>query len=134
MGNRAVISIKDKDNPSLSPAIYLHWNGGRDSVEGFLEVAKRKYESMHSPDYGIARLTTIICNWFGSQEKDSGLSVGVGCISKMDQNNHDNGVYWINSKFEIVGREFLRGEEQEKHSLAEIVPEIESAQPKKESE
>ena len=31
MGNRAIITTKDCD---LS--LYLHWNGGRDSVEGFL--------------------------------------------------------------------------------------------------
>ena len=31
MGNRAIITTKDRD---LS--LYLHWNGGRDSVEGFL--------------------------------------------------------------------------------------------------
>ena len=45
MGNRAVIAFvaddgtQDKD---LCLGIYLHWNGGRDSVEGFLEYAKKQ--------------------------------------------------------------------------------------------
>ena len=40
MGNRAVINMVDSD-----VAIYLHWNGGRDTVEPVLEVAK---------EYGLA--------------------------------------------------------------------------------
>jgi len=36
MGNRAVITIKDKDFPKEDwNSLYLHWNGGRDSVEPF---------------------------------------------------------------------------------------------------
>lgn len=31
MGNRAIITNKEK-----KVAVYLHWNGGRDSVEAFL--------------------------------------------------------------------------------------------------
>ena len=33
MGNRAVLEFKDQSN---QPNIYLHWNGGRASVEAFL--------------------------------------------------------------------------------------------------
>ena len=33
MGNRAVISFFTN---TTSPSLYLHWNGGRASVEGFL--------------------------------------------------------------------------------------------------
>ena len=33
MGNRAVISFSTSP---AAPSIYLHWNGGRASVEGFL--------------------------------------------------------------------------------------------------
>ena len=41
MGNRAVIGFEqDKKRDKKSVGIYLHWNGGRDSVEGFLKVAK----------------------------------------------------------------------------------------------
>ena len=36
MGNRAVITTPDK-----KIGVYLHWNGGRDSVEGFLQTCKK---------------------------------------------------------------------------------------------
>ena len=36
MGNRAVITTKE-NMYNNGVAIYLHWNGGRDSVEAFLE-------------------------------------------------------------------------------------------------
>ena len=36
MGNRAVIAYREEGVPKeQSTAIYVHWNGGRDSVEGF---------------------------------------------------------------------------------------------------
>ena len=36
MGNRAVITTKENmDNNGIG--IYLHWNGGRDSVRAFLK-------------------------------------------------------------------------------------------------
>lgn len=35
MGNRCVITNKEKTR-----AIYQHWNGGRDSIEPLLRVAK----------------------------------------------------------------------------------------------
>ena len=36
MGNRAVIAFKSKHmEKDQSPAIYLHWNGGRDSGRSF---------------------------------------------------------------------------------------------------
>jgi len=37
MGNRAVITQSTADS---APAIYLHWNGGRASIDGFLQAAR----------------------------------------------------------------------------------------------
>ena len=45
MGNRAVITTRKAGvNPANSDAtgVYLHWNGGRDSVEAFLAYCKLK--------------------------------------------------------------------------------------------
>lgn len=44
MGNRAVITTsKSMDVQTSSElGVYLHWNGGRDSVEAFLEYCKRR--------------------------------------------------------------------------------------------
>jgi hypothetical protein len=38
MGNRAVITLKPHEGKSYGNqvGIYVHWNGGRDSIEAFL--------------------------------------------------------------------------------------------------
>ena len=119
MGNRAVIAFtkegkKDKNNVG----IYLHWNGGRDSVEGFLQAAK-DYE-LRSDSYGVARLVQIISNFFPGT-----LSVGVGVIKSLDCDNYDNGVYWVDPEFNIVDREFFGfDKEQEVYLLDEFVDEV----------
>jgi len=92
MGNRAVISNREKWR---DVAIYVHWNGGRPSIEAFLKYAKDK--GIRDDDYGLARLTQIICNFFGGS-----LSVGVGNIDRLDTDG-DHGVYEIYN-WEIVGR------------------------------
>jgi hypothetical protein len=114
MGNRAVISFKCEGVPKeYSPSIYLHWNGGRDSIEGFLKAHEKA--DFRNGAYGIARLIQLITNWFGG-----GLCVGVGVYSQMDTDNFDNGVYWVCSKtFKIVEREFKRQKEQQVYNVIE---------------
>ena len=92
MGNRAVISNREAWR---DVAIYVHWNGGRPSIEAFLKYARHK--KIRDDDYGLARLVQIICNYFGGT-----LSVGVGNIDRLDTDG-DHGVYEI-SNWEIVGR------------------------------
>ena len=100
MGNRAVIAFVDYKGECdvNSVGIYLHWNGGIDSVEGFLQAAKDY--GLRSGSYGLARLTQIICNCFPGT-----ISVGVDVVKKLDCDNYDNGVYWVDKNFNIVGRE-----------------------------
>ena len=119
MGNRAVIAfINDKGKKDKnSVGIYLHWNGGRDSVEGFLQTAK-DYE-LRSGSYGVARLTQIIANGLGGT-----LSLGVDLLKNLDCDNYDNGVYWIDQNFNIVDREYISRpdfKEQQQYSLSEFV-------------
>jgi len=100
-----------------SVGIYLHWNGGRDSVEGFLQAAKDY--GLRSGSYGVARLTQIIGNCFPGT-----LSVGVDMLNKLDCDNYDNGVYWVDKEFNIVGREYnTRADfkEQQQYKLADFV-------------
>ena len=62
MGNRAIITTKDK-----KIGVYLHWNGGLDSVNAFLKYCELKgYRSPDSSNYGFARLCQVIGNYFGS--------------------------------------------------------------------
>ena len=119
MGNRAVITTAPYDENNVG--IYLHWNGGRASIEGFLLACKRL--SFCSPgadgNYALARLTSAIAAYFGAD--DGGLPVGIGPCSKLDTDNGDNGVYLIDGDWEIVGRDhFSWSEEIDERKTARI--------------
>jgi hypothetical protein len=114
MGNRAVIVFKIKyDNElELSPQVYLHWNGGPESVMAFLhEMERRGYTR---DDYASARLCQVVGEFFrGVGEcvsKDEGLSLGLYPPPKdlkpetLKQIDHgDNGVYVV----EVVNEKFV---------------------------
>jgi len=115
MGNRAVITTEKKDL-----GVYLHWNGGRDSVETFLKVCKHyKFRTPESDCYGWARLCQVITNFMGTD----GLSVGIDRYENLDTNNGDNGTYIIKN-WDIVGREYHRGKEQMGFDVEETAKEL----------
>lgn len=121
MGNRAIIATEENYRNN-GPAIYLHWNGGRDSVEAFCKYAQ--FQGVRGGDYGIARMAQFIGNWFGG-----GLSLGI--VPAKCGAGDDNGVYIIDNNFNIVGREEIcEGfTEQQEYDLAEMVEDINNAQP-----
>ena len=124
MGNRAVITTGK--NPT-DIGVYLHWNGGRDSVEAFLAYCDLKgYRSPDTDCYGWARLCQVIGNYFGGTN-----SLGIDVRSKLDCNNWDNGVYIIKD-WEIVDRQFHSGPEQSSYDLAEMMVDINNSMPKEE--
>lgn len=60
MGNRAVITTEENFEKNSGLGVYLHWNGGRDSVQGFLEYCRlRSFRRPESDDYGWARLCQV---------------------------------------------------------------------------
>ena len=122
MGNRAVITIKEKNIPQEDwQSLYLHWNGGRDTVEPLLHVAKLYgIRCQDDPSYAIARLSQIIGNTLGGK-----LSLGVGTYKQLDTDNADNGVYVVKD-WEIVDREYHHGLEQQEYDFNEMVSEIRS--------
>lgn len=140
MGNRAVVTFANRceiekhlvpaekggngeklegfvaDNPHRV-GVYLHWNGGRDSIVAFLGACKKLgYRGGASDDYGVACFTQTVRNFFGKR----GLSVGVNTLKCLDTDNGDNGVYVVDDKWEIVGREFARREQNE-HDIADFI-------------
>ena len=124
MGNRAVITTKEGDNKTKI-GIYLHWNGGRDSVRAFLRYAKmRGFRPPETDNYGWARLTQIIANFLGKE----GLSIGIDIVGRLDCDNGDNGVYLIEG-WEIVGREYFNDTEQDSYPLDQMLFEIDACQP-----
>jgi hypothetical protein len=120
MGNSAVITTEAKEI-----AVYLHWNGGRDSVEAFLEACHRI--GLRAPEddgYGWARMCQVIGNWIGGTE-----SLGIYSYKHLKSANYDNGVYIIKN-WTIIGREQFSGEEQNEYELEEFVNDILENQPK----
>lgn len=122
MGNRAVITTRDKNI-----GVYLHWNGGRDSVEAFLKYCELKgYRTPERDNYGWARLCQIIGNYFGGE-----LSLGIDKYEKLDKDNGDNGVYIIEN-WKIVDREFIDWPEQNEYDLISMLRDINDHQPERE--
>ena len=123
MGNRAVITSKENfENNGIG--IYLHWNGGRDSVEAFLKYCELKgYRSPTSDNYGWARLCQVIGNFFGGS-----TSIGIDVVNNLDCDNWDNGVYIIEG-WEIVDRKYFNGEEQMRYELEDMLMDIDKSMP-----
>lgn len=121
MGNRAVIAFEEQEI-----GIYLHWNGGRDSVEGFLLYCKmRDFRDPSSDCYGIARCVQVIANFFGGT-----TSIGVDVLTSLDTDNGDNGVFWTRG-WKITKREHFNGREQQ-HTIEtriEFMKFLDSQQP-----
>lgn len=110
MGNRAVITTEDKNI-----GVYVHWNGGRESVETFLEYCKLKgYRCPEYDDYGWARLCQVIGNFFGGA-----LSLGINKYEKLHNDNGDNGVYIIKD-WNIVDREYQYYKDDKINSVKEL--------------
>lgn len=128
MGNRAVITTRDGwYNQDISLGVYLHWNGGRDSVEAFLTYCKLKgYRSPDQDGYGWARFCQVVGNFFGGSN-----SVGISTVSNLDCDNWDNGVYIIKG-WEIIDRKYFDGEEQQEYDLQEMLIEIDKCMPERE--
>jgi hypothetical protein len=99
MGNRAVITASKSKTTGVG--IYVHWNGGEESVLAFLDVAiERGYrDPVADESYAMARLCGLICEFFGGAD-----SVGIGQLRQLDCDNYDNGVYVIGAGWQVVDR------------------------------
>lgn len=106
MGNRAVITTAPFDEKNIG--IYVHWNGGQESIEGFLAACKELgYRDVSYHDsYSLARLTQAIGLFFGA---DDDCSVGIGRCDQLDCDNGDNGVWLLGPDWTIAGRCGSRG-------------------------
>lgn len=125
MGNRAVITT-----PERKLGIYLHWNGGRDSVEAFLKYCElREFRPPEAQGYGWARLCQVIGNFLGAD----GLSIGIVSYTSDElMNPGDNGIYIIRN-WQIVDRiypDYSGFEEQNEYNLEGMLEAIDERQPK----
>jgi hypothetical protein len=117
MGNRAVITTAPFDENNVG--IYVHWNGGQESIEGFLRAAKKLgYRCPTDDCYGMARLTQAIGIFFGGE-----LSIGVDVVKNLDCDNGDNGTWLIGPGWTLAGRvkgKLRKLSEADKDKAAEI--------------
>lgn len=133
MGNRAIIKGKGSDL-----GVYVHWNGGVDSVTAFLEYCKLKgYRSPETDNYGYARLCQVIGNFFGGS-----LSVGISRVKNIVTPKYveslwlDNGIYEVeNWEISAHYNPHLVEESQEHHEgyeLKDMLLKIDGCMPKDE--
>lgn len=128
MGNRCLIVPKGQENLG----VYLHWNGGVDSVTAFLEYCKikdyRPFGGKNADGYGIARFVQVVGNYFGG-----GLSIGIEAITTELTEDYaeayDNGIYIIDG-WEICKRICPSG--REGYDLMEMLIDIDKSQPEEE--
>lgn len=106
MGNRATITTAPFNRKNA--AIYVHWNGGRTSIEAFCKAAKELgYRSPASdPSYAMARLTGLICTYFGLE---ADTSVGVGTVDDLIEAGDDNGCWVLGGDWTINERRDVKG-------------------------
>lgn len=124
MGNRAIVKAFGKNI-----GVYLHWNGGRDSVEAFLEYCKlRGFREFDGDGYGMARFVQVVSNFFGGD----GLSIGIETNVHMHErcSPGDNGIYEVKG-WEIVGRCDAPRFEQQEYDIVEFMKAIDKSQPEK---
>lgn len=117
MGNRAVIVAYDTtpENANNQIGVYVHWHGSRESIQEFLDEAKRRKIRSIDCDrsYFWARFIQTVTDMITEAEQKcwskSGVehncyecSVGVDVVSNLDTHNYDNGVYYIADDFTIA--------------------------------
>lgn len=125
MGNRALITGKNS-----TVGIYLHWNGGMDSVKPFLT-----YASFHTSaglgqdtyDSGLSTLVTIVNNFFGLGSTASIDTVDPEALEECSPG--DNGVYVVDKNWDIIQRVDAPSMEQDSYDFAEMLEAIDEAQP-----
>ena len=102
MGNRATVIFTD-GKESFSPAVYLHWNGGPESVYGFLEELNRR-KARADQDYECARFIELVGEFFDQDEFGSTSLGGTNGpasdrledLEKVVTDHGNNGFYLVN--------------------------------------
>ena len=105
MGNRAVITFNTNYS---APCVYIHWNGGRCSIEAFLKAAREfGIQYMDNETDKMDALAEMLDRFFFM-----GISVYRELYGEADTNNGDNGVYIITQGLLIMSRLHAIAEEE----------------------
>lgn len=128
MGNRATVIFVNKTHTEISPAVYLHWNGGPESVYPFLAELDRR-DVRADQEYECARFIGIIAE-YQEQEHYTPYSLGVSngpaqikaaTLAKYDPG--DNGIYVVcrDTGAEAVDRWHDKGRFVDDHWVPKLV-------------
>ncbi|MBR2455131.1 MAG: hypothetical protein IKB36_03670 [Clostridia bacterium] len=124
MSNSAVITTP-KNFICDGIGVFIRWNGGRDSVEGFLKYCELKgYPSPEQHEDGWKGLIKVLTNFF------EGRDMCVDILSELCIDCLEHGVYIIEN-WQIVGRAF-HASEQTGYKLIDMLILIDSCMPEKE--
>ena len=133
MGNRATVIFAKRDWSDPSPGVYLHWDGGPESVYAFADELLRRRAWCNTPDHAAARFAQVVGDFF-DDEHFSGNSLGLvpppkslapQHVAECDCGN-DNGVYVFapNGSTYAVRRFFVHHESRTQPQIVnELTPE-----------
>jgi hypothetical protein len=127
MGNRANVVFHKPANPEIegdreeiSPCVYLHWNGGPESIYAFLDEMDRRKIRTTATDitYEAARFVHIVGDYFdGPPENEAGStslgltngpkSITAAALSKVVTDDGDNGFYVV-TRHDLEGKRTVR--------------------------
>ncbi|MEQ1696187.1 MAG: hypothetical protein ABL901_10160 [Hyphomicrobiaceae bacterium] len=103
MGNRAVITLENDAYEQHPVALYVHWNGGLESVLAFMTFTWDTFQRGHGDMFTFhARLCQVIGNFF-----PDGLSLYGYDLAVAEQLSCDNGRFHFrvgSHAFELLGR------------------------------
>ena len=103
MGNRAIIAFQD-DGEITPFAVYLHWNGGPESIYSFLDVLNERMGGRGADiSYAAARFVEIVGRYFGGRlslgligfDDDARGKIQRRATNMRDLSYGDNGLYVI---------------------------------------
>lgn len=113
MGNRAMVVFADKDWKNLSCAVYLHWNGGPESIYCFLDEMDRRGIRVDDPSYESARFVHIVGDFF-DKDTITGLSLGLWNgpksldVANLGDFDTDNGLYVVQRGYNEKTKKYTR--------------------------
>ncbi|AUI01352.1 hypothetical protein H2C43_07195 [Corynebacterium glutamicum] len=122
MSNNALLVANEADI-----GLYLHWNGGRDSIEAFLAYAAyAQLPPINENNDWLPPFITVLKNFFGND--GSGVYLEPVNQDYLDGIDYDNGVYMLDD-YEITERINPPAVEQDSHDLHDMLIKIDKAQP-----
>jgi len=147
MGNRALVFFAGYTGIITNPAyVYLHWNGGPESVYTFADATAYLCNGFDD-NYSVARFCQVVGQFFGG-----GSSLGVGALRPADLaavnrksakaiplSPGDNGIYVLapnphhelaapgGKKWRVVSRMAYKGDKERWFTADEIIAEQDAA-------